>query len=76
MLQATGYPAEIADFLCLVVLGELESFRNTKASVLFFQKFQVQFNVEIFSHPQAKENYRQYLLLLTDILQKTVAGPP
>ena len=29
---------------------------------------------EIFSDPQAKENYGQYLLLRTDILEKTVAG--
>ena len=29
-----------------------------------------------FSRPQAKENSRQYLLLQTDILQKTVLGAP
>ena len=33
-------------------------------------------NVGIFSYPQAKENSRQYLLLRTDILQKTVVGCP
>ena len=31
---------------------------------------------EIFSRPQAIENSRQYLLLRTDILQKTVVGCP
>ena len=30
----------------------------------------------IFSRIQAKENARQYLLLRTDILQKTVVGLP
>ena len=29
-------------------------------------------HLEIFSRPQVKENSRQYLLLRTDILQKTV----
>ena len=31
---------------------------------------------EIFSPPQAIENFRQYLRLRTDILQKTVVGAP
>ena len=31
---------------------------------------------EIFSRPQVIENARQYLLLRTDILQKTVVGCP
>ena len=34
-------------------------------------------HLEIFSYcPQIKENSRQYLLLRTDILQKTVVGCP
>ena len=32
--------------------------------------------LEIFSRPQVIENSRQYLLLRTDILQKTVVGWP
>ena len=32
--------------------------------------------LEIFNRPQAKENSRQYLLLATDILQKSVVGCP
>ena len=31
-------------------------------------------HLEIFSHAQVTENSRQYLLLRTDILQKTVVG--
>ena len=31
-------------------------------------------HLEIFSRPDAKENFRQNLLLRTDILQKTVVG--
>ena len=33
-------------------------------------------HLEIFSRPQAEENFRQNLLLRTDILQKTVVGCP
>ena len=33
-------------------------------------------HVEISSRPQVIENSRQYLLLRTDVLQKTVVGPP
>ena len=33
-------------------------------------------HLEIFSRPQVIENSRQYLLLRTDILQKTVVGCP
>ena len=33
-------------------------------------------HLEIFSHAQVTENSRQYLLLRTDILQKTVVGCP
>ena len=33
-------------------------------------------HLEIFSRPQIIENSRQYLLLRTDILQKTVVGCP
>ena len=33
-------------------------------------------HIEIFSRPQIIENSRQYLLLRTDILQKTVVGCP
>ena len=33
-------------------------------------------HLEIFSRPQVMENSRQYLLLRTDILQKTVVGCP
>ena len=33
-------------------------------------------HIEIFSLPQVIENSRQYLLLRTDILQKTVVGCP
>ena len=33
-------------------------------------------HLEIFSRPQVIENSRQYLLLQTDILQKTVVGYP
>ena len=31
-----------------------------------------EWNLEIFSRPQAEESFRQHLLLRTDILQKTV----
>ena len=33
-------------------------------------------HLEIFSLPQAIENSREYLLLRTDIIQKTVVGCP
>ena len=33
-------------------------------------------HLEIFSLPQAKENVRQFLLVQTDILQKTVTWCP
>ena len=33
-------------------------------------------HLEMFSRPQAKENFRQYLLLRTDIIQKTVLRRP
>ena len=33
-------------------------------------------HLEIFTRPQVTENSRQYLLLQTDILQKTVVGYP
>ena len=33
-------------------------------------------HLEIFNLPQAIENVRQFVLLRTDILQKTVAGYP
>ena len=33
-------------------------------------------HLEIFCLPQVKENSRQYVLLRTDILQKTVVGCP
>ena len=33
-------------------------------------------HLEIFSLPQGIENSRQFLLLRTDIIQKTVAGCP
>jgi len=33
-------------------------------------------HLEIFSRPQVIENFRQYMLLRTDILQKTVVGCP
>ena len=33
-------------------------------------------HLEIFSRPQVIEKFRQYMLLPTDILQKTVVGFP
>ena len=40
------------------------------------RKYDWNSNLEIFSRPQVIENCKQYLLLRTDILQKTVVGCP
>ena len=52
--------------ICSVILGELESFRND-----------LSFNIlRLWNSPQVIESSRQYLLLRTNILQKTVVGCP
>ena len=51
---------------------------NHREFIKLASKFVREWNghLEIFSLPQVIENSRQYLLLRTDILQKTVVGCP
>ena len=55
-----------------------ETLENRREFIRHARKIVHKWNghLEIFSLPQAIENVRQFVLLRTDILQKTIAGYP